>query len=195
MRILGPPTGEYTPVRVRKENVQELKEDPGTTPEPDPDQEAPLPDPEPKPIGQAAIGMHASADPDISEQEITEFGLFRPGVIKVLSFHNPTSLRRLAANHPSCKWIVRAFLDFGGRSINPQRFFNDTINDMQRTMQILEGRDVVIELHNEPNIYPEGLGSSWLNGAEFNSWWQRLLRRSAPELWILERRVIPVAAA
>ncbi|MFN2254743.1 MAG: peptidoglycan DD-metalloendopeptidase family protein [Candidatus Promineifilaceae bacterium] len=166
MRILGPPAGEYTPVFVRKDDVQL----PGSeTPKP-------LPDPDPKPVGQAAIGLHASADPDITEEEIIEFGLFRPSVIKVLSFHNPQALRQLVANHPHTKWIVRAFLDFGGRSINPQRFFNDTINDMQRTMKILEGQDVVIELHNEPNITPEGLSSSWGNGAEFSTWWLRLLR-------------------
>ena len=95
--------------------------------------------------------------PTSREAEIVEFGLLRPGVIKVMSFHNPDGLRRLAANHPQAQWIVRAFLDFGNRSLNPQGFFNDTINDMNRTMSILQGRDVVIELHNEPNLYAEGL--------------------------------------
>ena len=105
------------------------------------------------------MDFHASSDPGISEEEILEFDLFRPGIIKVLSFHDPDMLRKLAAKHPDARWIVRAFLDFGGRSISPQRFFNDTINDMRRTLDILQGHDVVIELHNEPNILPEGLHS------------------------------------
>ena len=166
MRVLGPPTGEYTPLRVKKEDLEKV--DVEETPSPS--------DPDPKPLGQAGIGLHASADPDISDEELIEFGLFRPSIIKVLSFHDPAALRKLVANHPHSRWIVRAFLDFGGRSINPQRFFNDTISDMQRTLKILEGQDVVIELHNEPNISYEGLHSSWRDGAEFASWWLRLLR-------------------
>ena len=89
---------------------------------------------------------------------------------------DPAALRKLVANHPDSKWIVRAFLDFGGRSLNPQRFFNDTISDMQRTLKILEGQDLVIELHNEPNLSHEGLINSWRDGAEFATWWLRLLR-------------------
>jgi hypothetical protein len=166
MRVLGPPTGEYTPVRAKKEDIEKINA--GEVPS--------APDPDPKPLGQAGIGLHASADPEISEEEIIEFGLFRPSIIKVLSFHDPTALRKLVANHPDSKWIVRAFLDFGGRSLNPQRFFNDTISDMQRTLKILEGQELVIELHNEPNLSHEGLLTSWRDGAEFATWWLRLLR-------------------
>jgi hypothetical protein len=166
MRVLGPPTGEYTPVRAKKVDIEKINTGEASS----------APDPDPKPLGQAGIGLHASADPDISEEEIIEFGLFRPSIIKVLSFHDPAALRKLVANHPDSKWIVRAFLDFGGRSLNPQRFFNDTISDMQRTLKILEGQDLVIELHNEPNLSHEGLINSWRDGAEFATWWLRLLR-------------------
>ena len=166
MKVAGPRTGEYTPVRVKEREVQE----------PAPEQKPPLPDPDPIPLGQVRIGLHAAADPDITDEEVLEFELFRPGIIKVLSFHDPTAIRKLASNHPESKWIVRAFLDFGGRSISPQQFFNDTVSDMKRTMDVLQGRDVVIELHNEPNILPEGLGLSWDDGQEFATWWLRLLR-------------------
>lgn len=164
LALLGPQTGEYIPVSVARAALQTAGGD------------EPLPNPDPQPLGRAAIGLHASADPDISEAEIIEFGLLRPSVIKVLSFHNPQSVRRLAANHPEAQWIVRVFLDFGGRSLNPQRFFNDTIVDLQRTLALLEGRDVVIELHNEPNLHTEGLGISWADGASFASWWLRTLK-------------------
>ncbi|MFN2136673.1 MAG: peptidoglycan DD-metalloendopeptidase family protein [Candidatus Promineifilaceae bacterium] len=167
MSLGGAPTGEYVPVKVKKGDLRKIETA---------EKEEPQPDPDPQPLGQAAIGLHASADPHISDEEIVEFGLFRPSMIKVLSFHNPDALRKLAANHPNASWVVRAFLDFGGRSINPQRFFNDTISDMQRTLTILDGRNVVIELHNEPNIYAEGLGTAWGSGAEFAAWWTRLLR-------------------
>lgn len=175
MRILGPPNGEYTPVRVTKSELQ-LPKEPSTEDVPRPEKEDPPEEIDPRPLGQALIGLHASADPAISESEISEFTLFRPGMIKILTSNDPVGVRRLAANHPQAKFIVRAFLDFGNRSLNPQRFFDDTISDMQRALNILRGRSVVIELHNEPNIYAEGLGSSWANGAEFATWWQRLLR-------------------
>ncbi|MDX1413820.1 MAG: M23 family metallopeptidase [Candidatus Promineifilaceae bacterium] len=164
--ITGPRTGEFTPVRLRERDIQE----------PAPQQDPPLPDPDPEPLGQVMIGMHAAADPDITDEEIIEFTQFRPGVIKLLSFHDPAAVRQLADNHPNAKWIVRAFLDFGHRSISPQQFFNFTVSDMRRTLDILKGREVAIELHNEPNVLPEGLGDAWKDGNDFSTWWLRLLR-------------------
>jgi hypothetical protein len=72
---------------------------------------------------------------------------------------------------------VRAFLDFGGRNIAPAQFINDTLPDVRRAMNALAGRDVVIELHNEPNLLAEGLGTSWADGAAFAAWWLDLLNR------------------
>ncbi len=161
--------GEYTPVRVDDAVLQRPF---------DPTQSTPKPDAPTEPIlhGGARIGLHASADPFISDAEINEFHQMRPGIIKVLSFHNPDAIKKLAANEPDATWVVRAFLDFGGRNIRPSQFLNDTINDVRRTLNLLKGKDVVVELHNEPNLQVEGLHSSWSNGAEFNRWWLELLR-------------------
>ncbi|MCZ7670756.1 MAG: hypothetical protein M5U34_28195 [Chloroflexi bacterium] len=68
------------------------------------------------------------------------------------------------------------FLDFGGRNISPRQFFNDTISDVKRTLNLLHGKDVVIELHNEPNLRSEGLYTSWADGAAFARWWLELLQ-------------------
>jgi hypothetical protein len=100
----------------------------------------------------------------------------RPGIIKVLSSHSASSIIRLANQHPTATWIIRAFLSFrGGRVITPQQFLNDTIGDVERALNQLDGKDIVIELHNEPNLSDEGLGFSWTNGAQFNNWWTELL--------------------
>ncbi len=167
--VTGPPQGEYTPVRVDDKILQPPfgSGDPETTP--------PL-NPDPEPLGQAEIGLHASADPTIFANEIQEFADTRPGIIKVLSFHDPEGIRKLAAQHPDAKWIIRAFLDFGGRNISPRQFFNDTISDVKRTLNLLHGKDVVIELHNEPNLRSEGLYTSWADGAAFARWWLELLQ-------------------
>ncbi len=172
--VTGAPQGEYTPVRVDDEII----ENPYTPTPPSPG--TPYPDPgtpdEPTLYGDALIGLHASADPGISDAEIGEFHEMRPGIIKVLSFHDPAAISKLAANEPNAKWVVRAFLDFGGRNITPAQFLNDTLSDVQRTLNLLQGKDVVIELHNEPNLQVEGLHSSWADGAGFNKWWLELLR-------------------
>ena len=113
--VMGAGWGEFTPARVDKDVLQPPIEDGDLNPDP-------------SPLGQARIGLHASADPMISEAEHTEFRLLRPGIIKVLSFHSDKDIARLALDHPNASWIVRAFLDFGNRNINPSQFFDYTIN-------------------------------------------------------------------
>lgn len=174
MLVMGAPQGEYTPIRI-DDNILKKPFVPGktvidTTANPG---EVSI---EPTPLGNAAIGLHASADPYISAAEIYEFKMLRPGMIKVLSFHDPDGVRQLVQNHPTARWVVRAFLSFGGRNISPQQFLTDTLSDTRRTLDIIGPRDVVVELHNEPNLVAEGLGSSWRNGEQFNGWFLELLR-------------------
>jgi hypothetical protein len=165
MIVPSMPVGEFTPVRVDVDIVQ-------------PPMDESLPNqPDPGTLGQARIGLHASADPVISEAEHAEFAALRPGLIKVLSFHDPQDITRLKNAHPQAAWVLRAFLSFGGRNISPQQFFHDTESDVRRSLQALQGKQVVVELHNEPNIASEGLFSSWGNGRLFNDWWLDLLAR------------------
>lgn len=143
----------------------------------------PLPDepppPDPPPAGYALCGLHAGADSgDISEAEFAEFRDTRPDVIKVLSSHAGPSVGRLAAEHPAAVFVVRAFLDFGGRYITPDKFIEDTLSDVQRTLQAIgPNRAIRVEIHNEPNLVPEGLGVSWLTGANFNTWFLEVLAK------------------
>jgi hypothetical protein len=173
MLVTGVAQGEYTPVRVDDDILQKpfvaTKPVIDTTAKPD------EVNPEPTPFGSAAIGLHASADPGISDAEIREFQTLRPSMIKVLSFHDPNAVRKLVENSPDARWVVRAFLDFGGRNIRPEQFLRDTLSDVRRTLDIIGNRDVVVELHNEPNLNVEGLGASWANGGEFNTWLLELL--------------------
>jgi murein DD-endopeptidase MepM/ murein hydrolase activator NlpD len=135
----------------------------------------------------ARIGLHASADPSISEEEIEAFATVRPDIIKVMSFNDPTALSLLANQHPDATFIVRAYLEFrsidGVRDISPEQFFNDTKNDVSRTINALGGnRDIVVEIHSEPNLISGGLEGSWSNGAEFAEWWLELLALYREEL-------------
>lgn len=139
----------------------------------------------PPPVGEARIGLHASADPgDLSSgpggtAEFVEFKTLIPGVIKVLSSHSADSIGRLADDQHSISnsphWIIRAFLDFGGRTVTPSQFMSWTIDDVARTVSVLRGRNVPqenvwVELHNEPNLAQEGWSTSWLDGHGFATW-------------------------
>lgn len=179
MIVTGARQGEYTPVRVDDDDLQRpfnpaISRSAATEAIAAKAVDSQL-NPDPIRLGSARIGLHASADPNISNAEHAEFAAMRPTIIKVLSFHPASDIARLAQAHPNATWIVRAFLDFGGRNIRPDQFLNDTIGDTRRALDQLQGKDVVIELHNEPNLVPEGMGSSWKNGREFRDWWLELL--------------------
>jgi hypothetical protein len=166
--VTGLAQGEYTPVRVDDRMIK---------PPFDPAAPAaagrtstPVVNPDPPALGKARIGLHASADPSIPEAEFKEFADMRPGMIKVLSLHSGEAIARLAKQTPEASWIVRAYISLDNRNVGPEQFVNDTLNDVQRALNNLPGRDVVVELHNEPNLKIEGLFSSWADGAAFGTW-------------------------
>jgi hypothetical protein len=171
--ITGPPRGEFTPVRVWEKTLK-----PPTKDEDDKDLDSFI-------LGRVRIGLHASADTNVPEEEHREFAQLRPGIIKVLSCHGEDDIARLAAAHQDAHWIVRAHLSVTARLFTPGQFLNDTIKDVRRALNQLKGRNVVVELHNEPNLTKEGLGSSWSDGTGFETWWLDLLgkyRRAFPDV-------------
>ncbi|MCA9938393.1 MAG: M23 family metallopeptidase [Anaerolineales bacterium] len=127
--------------------------------------------------GQALFGLHATADPRIAPGEADVFSTARVDLVKILSNLDPQSIRDLMAARPAARWIVRAFLDFGGRNISPQQFVTDTLPDTRRALDVLAGKNAVVELHNEPNLFIEGLGSTWTDGQAFAAWFLDVLNR------------------
>lgn len=123
------------------------------------------------------VGLHASADPDIRIAEHCAFAELRPSLIKILSYHSAADIAWLNRMNPGAHWLMRAFLNFGGRVISPDQFLTDTVNDVSRALVQLPGKEVVIELHNEPNLVLEGLGSSWRDGGAFAGWFLDVLDR------------------
>ncbi len=137
-----------------------------------------VPPPPPPTQGNALFGLHASADPgDLNAAEIDLFRDSRPGVIKVLSAHSGPSIGRLSIGHPDAVFIIRAFLSMRGRDISPEQFVNDTITDTQRAIAHIGDKEKLVEIHNEPNLVDEGLGSTWRDGLEFNDWYLDVLER------------------
>ena len=121
--------------------------------------------------GTALLGLHADArGGNISDEEAGVFKTARIEHVKILSSTSPQGISKIKAAVGNVPWVVRAFLDFGGRRISPQQFANDTIGDVVRSIQVIGRGDTVVELHNEPNLHAEGAGSNWRDGAEFANW-------------------------
>jgi hypothetical protein len=209
MIVTGPAQGEYTPVRVDDRLLQPpfgtagggpssaatAPAAPAATAPAAPSLAASLPaapplvspDPDagidPPILGHCRLGLHASADPDLPEAEFQEFAALRAGIIKVLSFHRPADIQRLAAAHPDASFIVRAAASFLNRDpLTPEQFLSETLPGLQSALGALAGRDVVVELHNEPNVTAEGLGRGWADGAAFAAWFLDLLARARQSL-------------
>ncbi len=149
------------------------------------------PDITPPPTGVARVGLHASADDYAvgGDAEFAEFVTLQPGIIKVQSFHNPQMVGRLVEeNKATCdKWIVRAYLSWGGRMVTAQNFYDWTIGDLIRTIDVILGHgvsmdDILIEIHNEPNLEPEGWTYSWQDGVGFAEFWLAVRDRYAAAL-------------
>lgn len=127
--------------------------------------------PAPTPNPGVKIGIHASADPGVvSESELQEFKDVSGGVIKVLSAHSSDTVAELSSIPSTSVLVVRAFLAFGDRVVSPDDFVAWTKDDIQRTLDNSGGKDVYLEIHNEPNLAPEGLYMSWADGSYFSAW-------------------------
>lgn len=132
----------------------------------------------PPPIqSNPAFGIHLSADGYNMGGDLSMLTVIKPQSIKVLSSFNPHDIRE-TLNYSFVgewreSWVVRAFLDFGGRNIRPEQFLTDTLGDVERTLSILDefGRDYIVELHNEPNLIAEGYGTAWASATKFNEWY------------------------
>lgn len=135
----------------------------------------------------ARLGVHLSADGKDFENDRERLKLMKPDIIKTLSSHRPKDLRAIAAQHIGAIWVIRAFLDFWdsieqvGRHISAKKFVEGTISDVARTVKALTSNgvreeDIYIEIHNEPNLVTEGLGSSWTDGKDFGKWFEKVLK-------------------
>lgn len=129
----------------------------------------------PPQTGNALFGLHMSATGWISQEEIDMAKLAQIEAAKLLSSSPQESVSKTNSIDTMKSAIVRTYLDFGGRNISPEQFAQWTLSDTRRTINSLVGRSMFIELHNEPNLVSEGMGSSWADGNQFALWVDRLL--------------------
>jgi hypothetical protein len=137
-------------------------------------------------LRSTAVGIHASADGGAGvgwEQPVRqEIATLKPEVIKFQSSHDPRMVGTIVQDNLQHikAVIIRAFLDWGGRPLIPQDFVNGTLEDTERTVnqvkaQGIPSANIIVELHNEPNLTLEGLSSSWQNGTECLAFFAQVL--------------------
>ncbi|MCB0008447.1 MAG: hypothetical protein KDE04_18405, partial [Anaerolineales bacterium] len=137
--------------------------------------------------GKTAVGIHASADGGLGvgwvEPVLSEIHALQPEVIKFQSSHGPELIGPIVAdNRATVKtYIIRAFLVWDERPLTPDEFIEFTFSDVERVIKTLTAHGVadsqiIVELHNEPNLRAEGLGFSWANGQECVSFFVEVMQ-------------------
>jgi murein DD-endopeptidase MepM/ murein hydrolase activator NlpD len=113
------------------------------------------------------VGVHTRADGPLQEADFAPIRQARLESVKLLTTSRPEDVDRLRAEHPRIFLLQRLFAAFDGRVVRSDEFATWMTNDMapfyQRGLRYFE-------VHNEPNLRPEGWTQSWNNGQEFGAW-------------------------
>ncbi len=123
------------------------------------------------PAQVALVGVHGRADGRMQEADWVAAQTARIEAVKLLSSAAPEDVDRARQLDRSMFIMVRLFVDFRNRSVPPSDFARFVEFDMGRFYQ----KGVrYFEVHNEPNLVPEGQGRTWTNGREFADWFLRV---------------------
>jgi murein DD-endopeptidase MepM/ murein hydrolase activator NlpD len=130
--------------------------------------------------GAAWRGLHMRAD---GHSEPIDFECLRVGGLEAAKILTNTSFEELqqlitTSGLAPSKIVLRLFADFRGRVVPPLDFVEwqrAWLNEFQR----VGGR--YVEVHNEPNLPDEGLGTTWANAASFAGWFSTVAQRLRAE--------------
>ncbi len=171
--VVSQAEGEFTPVRVNDKQIIWRRDWNQTADEPI------------HPItfsAQVRIGLTASTDMSISDDEIALFKRLRPGILKISSLHDNEAVEQLCQQHRSAHWIIRAHHEFNGQNVSPSQFIDATLANVREKLSILDGKFSLVSLHEEQNSARNGWGASWNDGTAFSSWWLDVVQTYRHEL-------------
>ncbi|MEP7357092.1 MAG: hypothetical protein ABI847_07620 [Anaerolineales bacterium] len=139
------------------------------------------------PAGKSLIGLHGRSDGELQTADYTVVSAAHMEAVKLTSHATPATVKQLRATNPNMFILIRPLVDFnqgaGQRVVTPQQFYDWTADDLDRLLSY-DSSLRYVEIHNEPNVTLEGLGSSWSDGAEFGRWFLKVLdlyRRRFPK--------------
>ncbi len=120
------------------------------------------------PAGRCLAGVHGRADGRLEAADFEVVAQARLEAVKLLTSAAPEDVDRLRAINPQMFIMVRLFADFRNRVVSADDFVSWMAGDMRGFYE----RGVrYYEIHNEPNLRPEGWTVSWQDGREFGAWW------------------------
>lgn len=131
----------------------------------------------PWPPGYCLVGMHGRADGTLEAADYTAAGQARVEAVKLLSTAQGSDVDQLRALNPRVFVMVRMYASFNGRHISSADF----ASWMKGDLAPFYSRGVrFFEVHNEPNLVPEGWTQSWNDGRGFGSWFVDVVNRLRP---------------
>ncbi len=119
------------------------------------------------PFGTCLVGLHGRADGPMQEADWSLVQSARIEALKLTSSASPEDVDRARSINPDMFVMVRLFADFRNRLVQAAEFARWVEHDMDR---FYDKGVRYFELHNEPNLTPEGFGLSWRSGHDFGQW-------------------------
>lgn len=121
----------------------------------------------PWPPGMCLVGVHGRADGPLQEADFGPINTARIEAVKLLTSAQAQNVDRLKTDNPRVFLLVRLFASFDGRVVRSDEFAQWMIGDMA---PFYDRGIRHFEVHNEPNLRPEGWTQSWADGQQFAAW-------------------------
>jgi hypothetical protein len=130
------------------------------------------------PYGRSLIGLHGRSDGELQTPDYEVVRAAHLEAVKLTTHATPATVDKLRKINPNMFIMLRPMVDFrqgqSVRAVAPKDFVNWTADDLDRLLshdQTLR----YVEIHNEPNVTLEGLGTNWKDGYEFGDWFLTVL--------------------
>lgn len=128
----------------------------------------------PWPPAMCLVGLHGRADGPLQDADYAAINQARIEAVKLLTSAQPGNVDRLRADNPRVFIMVRLFAHFDGRVVTASEFAQWMVGDMA---PFYDRGLRYFEVHNEPNLRPEGWTQSWADGAAFGAWFLDVSQR------------------
>ncbi|MEP7293462.1 MAG: M23 family metallopeptidase [Chloroflexota bacterium] len=121
-------------------------------------------------------GVHASAGgwaPSNREIELVRHNRVESVFIAAYEANQAQTAISSFRNAGVQNFIIRAAGQRNHITRNPDDFVNDTLPRLREYYNLI-GNGMMVAVHNEPNITPEGWTTAWNNGGEFTQWFLKV---------------------
>src|SRR5574341_144158 len=124
------------------------------------------------PHDHCLVGLHGRVGGPMGDADWQQVGAARVEALKLLSTSSPDDVDRARQINPDIFLIVGLLGALGARPAISAEF----ASLIETRMRLFYDRGVrYFEIHNEPNLTPEGSGTSWRDGHEFGEWFLEVM--------------------